>query len=205
MVSERPHSWSQAAGNLCYAVALVVPPLFGGLHVVSYLAREAGAHWAVSAPAIALGLGIAWFVVSTAVAWFLRRRMGEHDQRSKVAQLEHQEVTSLNRARDLFGQEHYDLSVIEAWRAIESRLRRVLLARGLGEPQQANAMIKAAVRAGLLQPAAVHLLEELRQQWNVAISTEPLTRAAAEKALKAARDILATIAVDKAARSSQAL
>ena len=38
-------------------------------------------------------------------------------------------------------------------------------------------------------------VEELRRQWNVAISTEPLTPEAAEKALAAARDILSTIAL----------
>lgn len=198
IVSERPHSISQAAGNLCYAVALMVPPLFGGLYIATVLAAEAGQHWAVSAPAVALALGLGWFAFNSGVAWFLRRRMSEHDERSKAAQLEHQEVTSLDRARDLFLQEHYDLSVIEAWRAIEARLRRVLMARGLGgQADKPQVMIKAAVRAGLLRPAAENLLQELRRQWNVAISTEPLTREAADKALKAARDILATIPLEK--------
>lgn len=206
MVSEGPHSWSQAAGNLCYAAAMIVPPLYGGFYVASWLAREAGAHWALSAPAVALGLGLGWFGLSSVVAWFLRRRMSEHDDSSKTAQLEQQEAASLKRARDLFLQEHYDLSVIEAWRAIEARLRRVLLGRGLGgRTDNPQVMIKAAMRAGVLRPAAANLLQELRGQWNVAVSTEPLTREAADKALKATRDILATIPVEKAGQTGHVI
>ena len=38
-------------------------------------------------------------------------------------------------------------------------------------------------------------IEELRQHFNVAVSTQPITREAAERALAAAREILSTIAL----------
>jgi hypothetical protein len=176
----------------------MVPPLYGGLYLATLLAQQAGAHWAVSAPAVALGIGIGWLLLSQIAAWVVRRRMNAQDEGAKVGQLEQQEILSLNRARDLFAQEHYDLSVIEAWRAIESRLKRVLLMKGVtGNVDDPQTMIKASVKAGLLRPASLNLLDQLREKWNIAISTEPLTREAADQALKAARDILATIPIEK--------
>jgi hypothetical protein len=56
-------------------------------------------------------------------------------------------------------------------------------------------MIAKAGRAGILTGKSREQVEEMRRQWNVAVSTEPLTREAAEKALAAARDILSTIAL----------
>lgn len=201
LVSDRPHSFMEATGNYSYAIALLVPPLVGGLYFASLLAAQAGAHWAVSAPAVALGLGLGWFCVWQLIVWLFRKRMGEQDRVSKVEDLARQEITSLDRARDLFDEQHYDLSVIEAWKALEARLRRVLLIRDVGgRLDDVRSMVKAAARAGLLTATTAVALDELRRQWNIAVSTEPLTREAAEKALQTARDILSTIPLERPQR-----
>src|SRR5262249_11286081 len=38
LISERPHSWLERLGNYCYALAVMVVPLCGGLYVSSLLA-----------------------------------------------------------------------------------------------------------------------------------------------------------------------
>jgi hypothetical protein len=200
LVSERVQGLMERLGNLAYAVAVMILPLYGGLYLASWLGERIGqTHLAWAAPGVVLGVGITWLVASQLAAWLFRQRLGEEDRTAKIRQWAAQEIDSLNRAREMFQSDHYDLSVIEAWRALEARLRRALLARGIrtgGEtPQQ---MIDAAVRAKLIREPALTQLYELRKQWNIAVGYQPLTRPAAEAALHAARDILSTISLGDA-------
>ena len=195
LISERPHSWLEKLGNYFYALAVLIIPLYGGLYLSSKLADGLGqSHWAWAAPAVGLGLGVAWLVLSQVLALLLRGRLGSQDRKAKMDQLAQQEMASLKRAQELFAAEHYDLSVIEIWRAIEVRLHRVLLSRSV-VPRQCTPerLIRAAKRAGVLGEPALRLLPEVEGPWRIAISTEPLSLAAAQAALAAARQILATI------------
>src|SRR5262249_61801970 len=92
---------------------------------------------------------------------------------------------------------HYDLPVSHARHAIEARLEQVLMKMRL-RPRHRNPekMIDVALRRRLLTPETKKALHQLREQWNVAVSTVPLTKQAAQAALNIARDILATIAVE---------
>jgi hypothetical protein len=194
LVNDRPHSFMEASGNYAYAIALAIPPLVLGLYGASVLAVRVGGHWALS---LALALGLIWLGLWQFLVLRLRKKMSQQDRDSKLEQLAHQEIASLDRARTLFQEEHYDLSVIEAWKSIESRLKRALLVRGWGGGlDDTTAMIKTATKKGILHGTAPALLQDLRRQWNIAVSTEPLTREAADKALHAARDILSTIPID---------
>jgi HEPN domain-containing protein len=195
LISERPHSWLEKLGNYSYALAVMVLPLYGGLYLSSLLADQLGqSHWAWAAPAAALSLGIGWLVLSQLLAWLLRGRLGRQDRSAQIEQLAQQEVTALNHARQLFAEDHYDLSVIETWKAIEARLHRVLIDRGITPRQYTHeALIRAVKRTGLLREPALRLLQEAEHQWKIAISTEPLSKDAAQAVLDAARQVLATI------------
>jgi HEPN domain-containing protein len=155
-------------------------------------------------PIAALVLGIFWILASQLLAWRLRKRLGDQDYTAKVKQLAEEELSALNQAHELALSNHYDLAVVQAWKALEARLRRVLLLRGIAlnntDPQ---AMITKAGRAGILTGKSREQVEEMRRQWNIAVSTEPLTREAAEKALAAARDILSTIALPSAVNNKK--
>jgi HEPN domain-containing protein len=193
LLSERPHSWLERLGNYCYGLAIMSLPFYGGLYLASVLADRLDlAHLRWTAPGAALGLVVAWFVL----AWFLRGRLGAQDRSAKVGQFARQEVKALADAQELFANDHYDLSVMEAYRAVEARLRRVLLGRGTvppgGDPE---ALTAAAKRAGILREPAVTLLDELTRQWRVAVGSEPLTKEGAVAALSAAREILSMIPV----------
>jgi HEPN domain-containing protein len=204
LLSERPSSWAERTGNYAYGLAAMVLPLYGALYLTSLLGaelKELSEEWAWAARAaqvVPLALGVVWFLASWLVAWRLRRRLSEQDRSAKIRQLAEQEITALDRAPELFDSRHYDLSVIEAWKAIEARLRRVLLLHRInvsGEnPQE---MIDKASRRGLIHEKVRGQLQELRRQWKIAVGTEPLTREAAESALRAARDILSTIPVEE--------
>lgn len=198
LLSERPASRMEKLGNYSYAIAIGILPLYGALYMSSLLADAVGeTHLAWAAPTVAMGLAVLWLVAWQLVAWRVRSRLGDRDRTAKIEQLVGHELEALNRAQELFDLEHFDLAVIEAWKAIEARLRRVLLLRGITQTlEKPQHMIDAAMRHGILKAANVELLQELRKQWNVAVGTEPLNKQAADAALSAARHILATIPVE---------
>jgi HEPN domain-containing protein len=197
LLNDRPHSWCERTGNSTYALAILVVPVYAGLFLSAKLAdRVALSHLAWAAPTVAIGLGFGWVALSQLVAWRIRHRLGEQDRVSKIAQLAKQECDSLKQARELFDGEHYDLSVVEAWRALEARLRQVLLTRKIttrtDDPQ---AVIRLAVRKGILREPTLGLVAELKRHWTVAVSTEPLQREAAVESLSAVRHVLSVIPV----------
>jgi hypothetical protein len=205
LVSERVHAGMERLGNYFYALAAMVLPLLGGLYLSALLAERVGqSHLAWAAPGLALGLGIGWLLLSQLLAWLVRGRLGQQDQTVKLEQLAKQEITSVNHARELFDAGHYDLSFIETWRAIESRLRRVLLMRGvsLGNvgPDQ---LIQAVKRARILRESLIGMLRDLKGHWDVAMSSEPLPREAAETALSDVRYLLSVIPLDESASNSE--
>ena len=195
LMTERPHSWLERLGNHTYALAVLVVPIYAALFLSAKLAdRVALSHLAWAAPAVAIGTGVGWLALSQLIAWRIRRRLGDRDRLAKVAQLARQEVESLNRASELFDNEHFDLSVIEAWRALEARLRQALLNRRIfvraGSPE---AVVRAATKKGILKPPTLGVVGELRRHWAVAVGTEPLSRQAAVESLSVVRHVLSVV------------
>ncbi len=143
---------------------------------------------------MALVLGVGWVALSQVVAWRIRRRLGERDRFAKLEQLARQEALSLDQARALFESEHFDLAVVEAWRALEARLRQALLSRRVvaraDGPQE---VVRVATRRGILKEPTLGLVAELKRHWLVAVSTEPLSRESAAQSLGAVRYILSIL------------
>lgn len=207
MISERPGGKIERAGNYFYAISMLVLPLYGGLYLSHLLERWLDESHLVAAwlapdqlawvgPGVAIALGLFWVIVWGLLAVRLRNRLGAQDDRAKVEQLAEFELGALNRAAEMVTNQHYDLGVIEAWKALEARLRRALLLRGVSPAlDSADALIAAATRAGVLHPPSIDRTQEVRRDWQVAVSPEPLGREAAEKSVQAVRDILATISL----------
>jgi hypothetical protein len=203
LLSEKHAPRAEKVGNYLYALSILIVPLYGLLYASSVLAREVGEeHWAVTGPSVAVGLAILWLVASQLIAFRLRERLGDQDRKAKLEQIVEQEIMGLKRSQEMMAESHYDLGVIEAWKAIEARLRRVLLMRGHGSRMDsADRLIDAAARAGILSEAGRKLLDEVRREWTVAISTEPLGRDAAEHAVQSARQLLSIIPVNDPAHT----
>ena len=210
LVSDKTSAKMERAGNYFYGISILVFPLYGSLYLAHVLERWLAdskllADWlepsqlAWVGPGLAVGFGIGLLVVWQVLGWRLRMHLSDQDRVASVEQLAEQEIRSLNRAGEMLAGDHFDLGVIEAWKALEARLRRVMLLRHL-QPVGDNAetLIAAAGRAGILTEPARGLVQEVRQQWNVAVGPVPLAREPAEKTLQAVRDILATIALPTA-------
>jgi HEPN domain-containing protein len=152
---------------------------------------------------VAVGLGSGWVILSQVLAWRIGRRLGERDRASRMEQLAKREAESLAQANEFLGGDHYDLCVVEAWRALESRLRQALLSRRIStRADDPQSVIRVATRKGLLQEPTLGLVAELKRHWSVAVSTEPLPREAAVESLGAVRYILSILPAHKV-RSSR--
>lgn len=196
LMTERPHSWLERMGNTSYALAIIVPPLFGGLYFANVLAHTLDqSHLAWAAPTVALVLGIIWLALSQLAAWLFRRRLGEQDRQAKIEQLTRQEVAALQRAQELFTGNHYDLAVIEAAKALDARLRRVLLIRKMyvRDREILEDLVRRASRKGVLLASGVEMFKGFEQSWRVAMSSNPLSREEAMRALAEMRQLLAMI------------
>jgi hypothetical protein len=195
LLNDHPHSWFERTGNAIYGLAIMVLPIYGGLFLSASLAeRVALSHVAWAAPAVAVGLGSGWVILTQVIAWRIRRRLGERDRASKMEQLAKQEAVSLDQARSLFESEHFDLSVVEAWRALEARLRQALLGRKVtARADDHRGVIRLAIRKGILKEPTLGLVAQLERHWTVAVSTEPLPREAAVESLGAVRYILSVL------------
>jgi hypothetical protein len=199
LLNDHPHSWCERTGNAIYGLAIMVLPIYGGLFLSAALAKQvAVSHLAWAAPAVAIGLGSGWVVLSQVVAWRIRRQLGERDRTSKMAELAKQEAVSLNQATSLFENEHFDLCVVEAWRALESRLRQALLSlRVNARADDHLGVIRLAIRKGILKEPTLGLVEVLKRHWAVAVSTNPLPRVAAVESLGAVRYILSILPAEE--------
>jgi HEPN domain-containing protein len=206
MMTERTHSWTERTGNTSYALAMMVLPLYGGLYSAKLLADRLGqSHLAWAAPAATLVLGVLWVAVSNIAAWLVRDHLTKRDRSARADELAAVEIAALNRAQEMYSHGHYDLAVIEAWRAIESRLRRVLLLRGIAPRRRSPAtLIEVAFRSRVVSEAAKAQLDEVSRHWKVAVSVVPLTKSAAESAMAAARELLAMISLDAPGPGSRA-
>jgi hypothetical protein len=196
LLSERPHSWLERLGNSAYALAIIVPPLFGGLYFSSLMADALNqSHLAWAAPTVAASLGVCWLVLTQLAAWLFRRRLGEQDRRAKIDETTAREVSLLERSGELFASGHFDLSLIEAFKALEARLRRVFLLRRVyvGDRETLEALVRRAIRKGILEAPAVELFAELERSWRIAMSSQPLAKDDAVRALAGLRHLLAII------------
>src|SRR5205807_1345198 len=89
LLSERPYSLAEKTGNYSYALALMVPPLYGGLYLASRLTKRLDLSWQHAA---AVGMFVGAVAVALLLAWLLRKRMGQQDQTAKVEQLAAHEI-----------------------------------------------------------------------------------------------------------------
>ena len=184
LMTQRPHSWLERLGNSAYALAIIVPPLFGGLYFSSLMAHVMDqSHLAWAAPTVALVLGLCWLVLSQLAAMLFRRRLGEQDRQAKIEQLTKLEVALLSRSQELFAGSHFDLSVIEAF-------KRSTLACGASAHSQHECW-RSGVAAGPGSPG--HPQGNPGSAWGravrragaparVAMSSTPLPRNEAERA-----------------------
>lgn len=195
MLRARPFSLVERIGNLTFGLAVLVLPGFGLSWALTELGRGLATQYALpelewAPPAVAGGLVVLWVVL----AFLIRVRLSRQDRKHQAEALHETESAALRRAKEMFDHNHYDLSVIEAWRALEARLRRSLMNRRVhGHWETWSKLRDAAHAAGLLAKVPLAAVDDLRGHWRTATSVEPITREAAADSMATVKSMLSTI------------
>jgi len=191
-VRQEPPRWVETVGNVAYACALAVPPLYVLLWISSLLAGVAGPilkepwlQFAVSSL-----LGAAATIASGKLSRVVATVLGRRDKTARVDKLQTAEVFHLDRAKHLLESGLYDLSVLESFRAVEAALGAALEASDI-RPRRAVQLFDTAVSAEVISKGLAGAYHELRALRNSAVHKHaPIGKAQADAAIEMAKTIL---------------
>ena len=196
-VTERRLRLARVAGDIFYAMAIVAPALYVALFLVVPLANRVGAFLRSpeAAKATEVVLSMVAGSLSTLGIFLARRALTTKEEQSTAAQLERQEILFLREAEELFQGGHYDMAVIESFKAVETAASRIASGQRPVAPRHWTDFAKNALRSEDLIAA----FERLKRVRNLAAhGTEPTTKNAAREALAIADKIVASLRPDTA-------
>lgn len=152
-VSGTPVRLLQQLGNAAYALAILMPPAYVAL-LVLYLGDEfLDSMSAAESVKTAWEVGLAVVVVCAGYFPFrlLRTRLREKDTSDTVSRLSTEETSLVSKVNGLFEAELYDLVPVEAFRAVEISLRKLLIGKDvLLEKNDIRDLIDAAEKHRLI-------------------------------------------------------
>jgi HEPN domain-containing protein len=195
-LTERDLRYPAIIGNFLYAVAIVSPAVYITLWSIIYLLGFITPSFksSVAEHFVAGVVSSIIVVVATEVAARLGRALGRKEKRAAVEQLEQEEMRFLRRAEQLLEADHYDLAVVEAWKAIEVAARRALLKRDV--PQSFRLPLHREIeKYGLVPKELIPAFQEVRRTRNIAAhAVERISKEQARNAIELSARILAALA-----------
>lgn len=197
LLSDRTASVAERMGNILYACALLVPPLY----LLLFLCSLIGRFVASLAPHIAANFwtglisGVLSAVLGVTIVPILSRFLNRRDRESQAEILNREEDFRIQRVASTFQAGYYDFALIQASQAIELALRRALLTRHVPvEPRTFQGLVNAALAAGIVPSEVKDDLDLVRRMRNrAAHPTEPLLKEEAQEGIEKAQRILALI------------
>jgi hypothetical protein len=202
-VTERKFRALDVVGDACYAVGMLAPAAFlavvllvaavsGIASVLPKVAPIASTIGSIASALVGLAAGIA-------SSWLARgfRRL---EQRSEARQLDSDAASFLARASELRRAGMPDLSLVEAYKALEVAVRRALVGKPLRgtRPDRPADTIRAASDLGLITDAQRPHLDRLRRWRNMAAhGLEPASDQQAAEALELVRQVVARLELEE--------
>lgn len=125
--TERTLRPAVVAGDVFYVVAIVTPGLFAALFVIAKAADAVAPIFRSPFFGTLLqnGLSVIAGVGAFVASYLFRKRLDTKQRRAEAAKRELLEVAALRRAEDLFKAGHFDLAVVEAFKALEVASRGI--------------------------------------------------------------------------------
>ena len=198
--------FAQRAGNLMYAFAILVPPAYLALIFISL----AGLWLRPFIPAVAPRLAIQGVLIAIVgvLAWLAFRGLGrglrEKDRLSSVSELRNEEASLVSKAGGLLEAGLFDLVLVECVRAVETALRKLLLASNVSFGRVGiKELLEAAESHNVIEREVsdhIHDIRVLRNQ--VLHEGKSVTRTSAQRALQTTRRIVTSL--DKALAETEA-
>lgn len=197
LVSRRPSPLAQRLGNAMYALAILVPPLYLAMAVISWIdhmieSATGSSQWGHN---VAIFFTIMFGAACLALFMTVRRQLTDQDKDSAVDRLGSEQVQSMSKATGLLEAGLYDMVLIEAFRSVETALkRRIVAAGGYVGRNGMTALLEQAEKHAILTNAARQQLLDLRTLRNRVVHENlPLNRDQAEGAVDAARQIITAL------------
>lgn len=167
LLVERPKSLLRSAGNLCYAVALAIPPL-----TLFFLAVTPIIHWVGErADSLIQASSVVTSLVGAACGLFaeraIQRALKMRDRASNEMQSRLAEADHISRAQQMLSLGHFDLAALEAWTAVEIAIRAALLRSNLRLiAVNPASQFEQAVRNGVVPEDTAAVARSLRELRN---------------------------------------
>jgi HEPN domain-containing protein len=196
MMSKKSSAFVQSAGNTFYALAILVPPFYLAMGLISYLTftiagmfeSPRAAYFASVVLAVLLGLFGSLFY------WAIRRQLLEQDNEAAVDQLSSEQANLMAKANGLLEAGLYDLVLMESFRAVETALKKLLVSNNVRLRKRAMShLLNTAERHKLISKADREMVHDLRVLRNaVTHENKALTRDDGERVIDVARRAITT-------------
>jgi len=164
-ISEKKIKYVQEAGDILYGVALSLPPAFLSLFLaikgIALIGKDE--LTTILSPLLGAIAGILSFFLSSKFKGKITAMRRVSDAKGEE-KLEH---TYLTRAKQLFDDGYFDLSILETFKAIESALKRTLLFHDVEvEPGRFLSNFRKAKQLEILKSTDLEAIDKLRQLRN---------------------------------------
>lgn len=161
-ISEKKIKYVQEAGDILYGIALSLPPAFLSLFValkgIDLIGKEELTK--LLSPLLAFVAGILSSFLSAKFVGKITAMRRASDAKGE----EELEQEYLSRAKQLFDDGYFDLSILETFKAIEAALKRTLLFHGVEvEPGSFLANFRKAKQLEILNSTDLNAIDELRR------------------------------------------
>jgi len=197
MVGKRANPLAQRMGNIMYALAILVPPFYLTMGLLAWLdsliveATHSPLVGQISAIIMAvflvLGGGLFFAIV--------RRQLRDQDTDSTVEQLSGEQAKLVAKANGLLEAGLYDLVLVESFRAVETALKKRLVANNVfTRKSSVSALLNAADKHKLIGKGERDVVHDLRVMRNdVVHESKHLNRDEAEKVIDATRRVITVL------------
>lgn len=158
-----------AATDLFYALSLTLPLLFIALWGSLSIANNIDIHLEFSTETIESITAIISLIISflsiigTTLSY---KRLNKTRLKTEKTDYINKNVTQLERAHELFNAQMYDLSVLEAFKVIESILRELASIFGITEHKNIISLINECQKLELLEYSDIELIHMIRKKRN---------------------------------------
>lgn len=167
--------FARKTGHATYASALLIPPLYLLLFIVSLIADHVLVllKSVLASKILEISLAVTVGALANTVVVWLFRAFTRKERAEKAQRFTEQENATLSRAKQLFDQGYFDISVTESWKAIEISLKKAFMNQNINiKSGNAYRMLQNALQKEIITKKQAEDLSIIRKLRNDAVHTD---------------------------------
>lgn len=194
LVGRRPNHYFQMLGNFAYAVAIMVPPIYFAMGLIGYIDYLIESYTGSAQSGHNVSLVLTVFALIFAIWSFLKlgQQLRMQDKDSTVDQLGAEQAKSMAKANGLLEAGLYDLVLVECFRAIETALKKRVIAENVFPKQDGfSDLLETGVRLKVIGPSERDKIHDLRVVRNEVVhENRDMSRDEAERVIDSTRAVI---------------